>query len=112
MKQTKNLMKLLLAAVLLIVLSVACEGPEGPAGPKGDQGDPGEPGGSITSTGKAFLREYNAQSVIIQTLTQHIMFGQEEHNGDFQNTQLVGTISKIALAVYLVTPQKDLFSRI
>lgn len=42
MKQTKNLMKLFLAAVLLIVLSVACEGPEGPAGPEGPQGPPGD----------------------------------------------------------------------
>ncbi|MCW8806261.1 MAG: hypothetical protein OQK56_07370 [Ignavibacteriaceae bacterium] len=42
MKKTKNLMKLFLAAVLLIVLSIACEGPEGPAGPEGPQGPPGE----------------------------------------------------------------------
>jgi hypothetical protein len=36
MKQIKNLIRLFLAAVLLIFLSVACEGPEGPPGPQGD----------------------------------------------------------------------------
>ncbi len=42
MKQTKNLIRLFLAAVLLIVLGVACEGPEGPAGPQGPQGPQGD----------------------------------------------------------------------
>jgi hypothetical protein len=42
MKKNKNLMKLFLAAVLLIVLSVACEGPEGPAGPQGPAGPAGD----------------------------------------------------------------------
>ena len=42
MKQTKNLLRLLVAGALLVVLSVACEGPEGPAGPQGPQGPQGD----------------------------------------------------------------------
>ena len=41
MKQTKNLISLLMA-LLLVVLIAACEGPEGPAGPAGPQGPPGD----------------------------------------------------------------------
>jgi len=41
MKKTKNLIKLLLAG-LLIVAFMACEGPEGPQGPQGEQGPPGD----------------------------------------------------------------------
>lgn len=50
MKQIKNLLSLLVAAMLLIGMFAACEGPEGPAGPKGDPGEPGEPGpGSVVN---------------------------------------------------------------
>jgi cytochrome c551/c552 len=43
MKKPKNLLRLLIAAVVLVGMFAACEGPEGPAGPKGDKGDPGDP---------------------------------------------------------------------
>lgn len=43
MKKLKNLIGLLIAAVVLVGMFAACEGPEGPAGPKGDKGDPGDP---------------------------------------------------------------------
>jgi hypothetical protein len=43
MKKLKNLLRLLIAAVVLVGMFAACEGPEGPAGPKGDKGDPGDP---------------------------------------------------------------------
>jgi hypothetical protein len=50
MKKLRNLLRLLVAGVLLVGMFAACEGPEGPAGPKGDQGDPGEPGpGSVVN---------------------------------------------------------------
>jgi len=41
MKQTKNLIRLLMA-LLVVVLIAACEGPEGPAGPQGPAGPPGD----------------------------------------------------------------------
>jgi len=41
MKQTKNLIRLLVG-LLLVVLIAACEGPEGPAGPQGPQGQQGD----------------------------------------------------------------------
>jgi len=44
MKQTKKLISLFLAVLLLMVLSIACEGPEGPAGPEGPTGPPGTSG--------------------------------------------------------------------
>jgi hypothetical protein len=43
MKRIKNLLGLLVTAVLLVGFIAACEGPEGPQGPKGDKGDPGDP---------------------------------------------------------------------
>jgi hypothetical protein len=43
MEQLKDLLKLLVAAVLVVGLFAACEGPAGPKGDKGDQGDPGDP---------------------------------------------------------------------
>ena len=49
MKKLKNLLRLLLAAVVLVGMFAACEGPEGPAGPKGDQGDPGDPGDNVVN---------------------------------------------------------------
>jgi hypothetical protein len=50
MKKLRNLLRLLVAGVLLVGMFAACEGPEGPAGPKGDQGDPGDPGpGSVVN---------------------------------------------------------------
>jgi cytochrome c551/c552 len=39
MKKNKNLLSLLVAAVLLVGMFAACEGPAGPKGDKGDQGD-------------------------------------------------------------------------
>ena len=42
MKKPKNLLRLLIAAILLVSMFAACEGPEGPAGPKGDPGVPGD----------------------------------------------------------------------
>ena len=44
MKKLRNLLRLLVAGVLLVGMFAACEGPEGPAGPKGDKGDQGDPG--------------------------------------------------------------------
>lgn len=44
MNQYKNLLRLLITAVLFAGLFLACEGPEGPTGAKGDKGDPGDPG--------------------------------------------------------------------
>ncbi len=50
MKKLRNLLRLLVAGVLLVGMFAACEGPEGPAGPKGDKGDPGDPGpGSVVN---------------------------------------------------------------
>lgn len=47
MKQNKNVLKLIVAGILLVGMFVACEGPEGPQGP---QGDPGETGpGSVVN---------------------------------------------------------------
>ena len=43
MKKLRNLLRLLVAGILLVGMFAACEGPEGPAGPKGDKGDPGDP---------------------------------------------------------------------
>jgi hypothetical protein len=40
MNQIKNLIRVLMAGMLLIAL-IACEGPEGPQGPQGEQGPPG-----------------------------------------------------------------------
>ena len=44
MKKLSNLLRLLVAAVVLVGMFAACEGPEGPMGPKGDKGDKGDPG--------------------------------------------------------------------
>jgi len=50
MKKLRNLLRLLIAGVLLVGMFAACEGPEGPTGPKGDKGDPGDPGpGSVVN---------------------------------------------------------------
>ena len=46
MKKLKNLLGLLIAAVVLVGMFAACEGP---AGPKGDQGDPGVPGDNFVN---------------------------------------------------------------
>lgn len=50
MKQLKNVLKLIVAGLLLVGMFVACEGPEGPQGPQGDPGDPG-PGSVVNWEG-------------------------------------------------------------
>jgi hypothetical protein len=44
MKKLKNLLRFLLAGVVLVGMFAACEGPAGPKGDKGDAGDPGPKG--------------------------------------------------------------------
>lgn len=50
MKQLKNVLKLIVAVLLLVGIFAACEGPEGPQGPQGDPGDPG-PGSVVNWEG-------------------------------------------------------------
>ncbi|MCW8813969.1 MAG: hypothetical protein OQK65_10620, partial [Chlorobium sp.] len=50
MKQIRNLLKLLIAAILLAGMFAACEGPMGPRGYQGEPGDPG-PGSVVNWEG-------------------------------------------------------------
>jgi hypothetical protein len=50
MKQIRNLLKLLIAAILLAGMFAACEGPQGPRGYHGEPGDPG-PGSVVNWEG-------------------------------------------------------------
>jgi hypothetical protein len=106
MKKLSNLLRLLIAAVVVVGLFAACEGPEGPAGPKGDPGDPGpqgEPGENVVNW-EGFLEGIkcaDCHNPDVDTL--YFVWGIN------LNIQTVEPTLKIALHAHHAILQKDLF---